>query len=140
MVWKAALILALAAQQPQQFDLDCRSPVPGADASVWKQASIHLRIDLAAMKWCNDYDADFAAKNGLISCGVLHPIVEVQPTVIWLEKAPDTPEGRPRAQYTAIDRVTGEYDEVSDLYGGYAVSAMCQKQPFSGFPKIQTQF
>jgi hypothetical protein len=119
------LALAAAAAHPQQFDLDCTGP----DASgMWKQASIHLRVDTARGEWCDG------------ECKALRPIADVQPTVLWLDKSVDAEDAAGQGHFRTVDRESGEYTNARMGPGGYAEKALCTVQPFSGFPTFDTKF
>ena len=125
-----ALPAATTAPAPaQQFDLDCSGAVPGVDP-MWAQARAHFRIDLGAMRWCYG------------ECKAIQSIAEVQPATIWFEKSTDAEDALGLVRFRAVNRETGEYTyaKESRSIGRISEKAMCEKQPFSGFPTITTKF
>lgn len=141
-----ALLLILAAasattSKPAQFDLVCSDGRIRFDLlDEYKPWPMHLRIDLAAMKWCEDPPPSMSH---ITPCAVLHPVARAEPGVIFLDEA--TPEekalGITRSQ--SINRQTGSYSYYSSDPRRHSVidaKATCEPAPFSGFPKIETKF
>lgn len=96
--------------------------------------SYSYRIDLEAGRYCES------------SCKAIHTIYEVQPAYIVLE-APediDTPTLK-RFFRTSIDRETGVQSTLMTSGRRQDILIMkwtgqCAKQPFSGFPTLETKF
>lgn len=124
-----ATALAIAGAEPvKQFDLVCTGTVD--PTGIWEPVSTRLRVDLESGRWCDG------------ECKAVTVIAEVQPATIWLEKESAEQEARGIMDWRALNRETGEYNQVKDIpmVGRMALRAMCDAAPFSGFPAIQTKF
>jgi hypothetical protein len=143
MLSKALLLLAAAAASPQQFDLVCTGAGADTKGGAFEAKDEHLRVDLQAMKWCEDPPAGYVGD--IVPCAVLHPIAEVQPGMIWFEKENDDEKVRGRMHNLSVDRQTGEYMYLYDMpildrISRIAVVSLCEPAPFSGFPELKTKF
>lgn len=94
------------------------------------------RIDLDRQLWCES------------DCKTQREIFAVQPTSITLQSVDkDTPSVRQMIS-TTIDRETGEFRSlVTDQIPGRSSTIIilkwagkCERQPFTGFPKVETKF
>lgn len=137
-----AVALAGAAS-PQQFDLICTGAAADTRNGAFEASDVHLRVDLAAGKWCEDPPANYSGP--IRPCQVLHDIADVQPGMIWFEKETDEEQARSIAHSRSVDRVTGEYAYFHDLrildrIDHIAIVSKCEPAPFSGFPKVKTKF
>jgi hypothetical protein len=116
-----ALLLALAAASPQQFDLICTAP----------NGSAHYRIDLATGEWCQ---AD---------CNGTMKLAGVTSTRITIRD--EEPKFRGDGQtFISVDRVTGEWNSIwitgAPIRGSDAYKGTCEPAPFSGFGSEQRRF
>jgi hypothetical protein len=110
------LVLAItAAEQPQQFDLICKS----------SSGTTRYRVDLAASQWCWE------------QCRTTWKIAEVEPRRITFNVA-DTPSHK---VWNWVDRSSGEWFQGTDDNFGYnGQHGHCESEPFSGFPEEKTRF
>ena len=109
-----ALLLLAGCENPNQFNLVCQLPTqPSVDP---KLTQIGYRVDLKAMRWCND---DGPGKEG---CSQTDEIIKVTPERLTLSTGSVSIE---------INRENGAY--YSDLMG-LIVNGQCVKKPFTGFP------
>lgn len=127
------LFAILAAETPQQFDLDCSQPPPTQYASFAAPANVRFRVDLAAKRWC------------YADCRMIRPIADVQPSVIYFENETAEEKAHGLGTHRSVDRITGEYlfsSRFRILGRIHLVSeaAVCKPEPFSGFPAPTTQF
>lgn len=138
----AAAAGAIATQSQsadQQFNLVCSGMTHSYSektSSVRDEPySYAYRIDLKAGNWCE------------ANCTVVRSIAEVQPTFMRL--MPDRNEDAPthREKWTSlISRTDGTQltmvESWDDLLGNSTMTwkGTCERQPFSGFPKVTTKF
>jgi hypothetical protein len=133
--------LTVLAAAAATFDLLCTgtsytSP-PGQTKEVEAPYEKLYRIDLTANRYCEDL------------CYEIRPIYSVQPASLELEhKEMDALPAGIKITNT-INRITGGHEilktrSISTRYGPMDEMDMwlgkCARQPFSGFPKISTQF
>lgn len=126
-----AIALTGAAEPPQKFDLVCNGAAVVDDSNgAFERSDVHLRIDLAAGKWCDG------------ECKVIRDVAEVQPAAIWFVKETAEEAARGLSNWRAVSRETGIYHHVKDIQhvGKMALISKCEPAPFSGFPKIETKF
>jgi hypothetical protein len=135
---KAFLLLtaAAAASPAQKFDLVCvgSTQVTSLQDKHEEPFNTTYRVDLDAKKWCSG------------GCGAIHDIYSVQPAVLQLEAPVRTDTVTEyKIDESFISRETGQLQAFYSVGRGanimmWNTKAMCQKQPFSGFPAIETKF
>lgn len=128
---KSVVLLLLAANAPQQFNLECAGTtdlifVGGTTSTPYQRT---LRIDLATNQWCAD------------ACAEVEPIFRIEPgRLVLREMKQDTPRGR-RIDRESVDRVTSGHDSMTEAAGRSAFRAgQCKVAPFTGFLKGPTKF
>ncbi len=114
-----AALLALASA----FNLSCdlRATIGVGKESATMESRLELRIDLAAMRWC-EYE-----------CYETKPVQAATETTLTLidDKSPDT-----GYEMFTISRETGRYDHRNYWRDTYFLrTGKCEPRPFSGFPK-----
>jgi hypothetical protein len=135
----AILLLGSAAESPpQQFDLICKAAGAETSDGAFRPGAVHLRVDLDRKLWCEEPPAGVSAT----PCAVLKPVAEIQPGVIWFEKATGEEEARGLMHWRAVNRETGSYHYVDEVphVGSIAIASQCERASFSGFPTVPTKF
>lgn len=126
----------VAADQAAQFDLRCKGAF--TNETVVKTTSepyeAIYRVDLDAKRWCE------------AECKAIHQIVEVQPASIILQSKHGDDLDPNSVLTNEIDRETGAHHIFSSSrirsIGAMTLTwdGNCEREPFSGFPSLQTKF
>lgn len=136
------LLLAFALSTPasaQTFDLNCRGVRKTTTlytGDTQEPYTSHFRIDLTSGQWCE------------AECKAIFPIADVQPASIVLQNKDVDSITEKSLLVNRINRETGEHVITSTYQLRRDRSSMmlmtykgaCEKQAFSGFPKLQTKF
>lgn len=94
------------------------------------------RVDLDRQLWCES------------ECRAHHPIQSVQPGSLTLHSDEVDSPSEKSSMLNQIDRVTGKHliTSTKKTYGRFAMiiimkyDGQCERQPFTGFPEIETKF
>lgn len=123
----------------QSFDLNCqgtRKTTTLYTGDTQEPYTSHFRIDLTSKQWCE------------AECKAIFPIADVQPASIVLQNKDVDSITEKSLLVNRINRETGEHVITSTYQLRRDRSSMmlmtykgaCEKQAFSGFPKLQTKF
>jgi hypothetical protein len=137
MLSRLVLLALAAATSPQQFDLVCTGDTKADFLATPSPYRVTLHVDLTARKWCED------------KCGTIRDIAEVQPSLIYFEKASAEDKLLHNERNHFVNRESGGYiDYVNERIEAGSASfrsmhftqGTCKAAPFSGFPEIKTKF
>lgn len=124
------ILLAMATQSPQQFDLICsgRHTIVGVAGKKETPYSMHMRVDLRRRIWC---EAD---------CRERINIFAIQPTRIVFEDTVDVNGDHLMHTRHIVDRETGHQVMTADGAAYISYIGDCERRPFTGFPSFDTKF
>lgn len=122
----------------QQFDLLCKGTLKVSSFSGTKTEpfEIRYRVDMEQGKYCEK------------ECRALFTFASIQPgSLTFIDKRVDTPS-EDSTLITQVNRETGAYVGISgsrtpgrpELTFTMKWDGTCEREPFSGFPQLQTKF